>query len=98
MRTHCTLLDLDLLSTLLMSKKYTYKFNPRNVDQLLKTIVKRIPCPNVIPGEKLRALIFDSLYDPYRGIITYVRVFDGSIRPNEKIFMIKKICSFVISL
>ena len=58
-----------------------------NVDQLLKAIVKRIPSPKVIPGEKLRALIFDSLYDPYRGIITYVRVFDGVIRPNEKIFM-----------
>ena len=59
----------------------------KNLTNANPTIGPIIILRQSIPGEKLRALIFDSLYDPYRGIITYVRVFDGVIRPNEKIFM-----------
>ncbi|MCP4726064.1 MAG: elongation factor 4 [bacterium] len=55
------------------------------VEDLLKAIVERIPAPAVRNSEPLRALIFDSMFDPYRGAIAYIRVFDGEITEKDKI-------------
>jgi GTP-binding protein LepA len=55
------------------------------VDELFEAIVTRIPAPKVSADEPLRALIFDSHYDPYRGVIVHLRVFDGSIRPGQRV-------------
>ncbi|MDZ7797131.1 MAG: translation elongation factor 4 [Candidatus Marinimicrobia bacterium] len=55
------------------------------VDKLLEAIIKRIPPPEVRPGEPARGLIFDSVFDSYRGAIPYVRIMDGEIRPGEKL-------------
>jgi GTP-binding protein LepA len=53
--------------------------------EILETIVKRIP-PPVIEAEKpLRALVFDSTFDPYRGIIVYIRIFDGELNAGDKL-------------
>jgi len=55
------------------------------VDAILGAIVERIPAPAGDPTGKLRALVFDSVYDDYRGVIVYVRVADGSLRPGTAI-------------
>jgi GTP-binding protein LepA len=55
------------------------------VAQLLDAVVARIPPPEVRPNQPLRALIFDSHYDQYRGIVSAIRVFDGTLRPNAKV-------------
>ena len=59
----------------------------QNVDQVLAAIVERIPAPKGQPDDPTRALIFDSYYDDYRGVILYVRVVDGQIKKGEAIHM-----------
>ena len=59
----------------------------QNVDQVLAAIVERIPAPKGQPHDPTRALIFDSYYDDYRGVILYVRVVDGQIKKGEAIHM-----------
>ena len=56
-----------------------------NVPDLLEAVVQRIPAPRGNPDAPLRALIFDSYYDRYRGAIPSIRVVDGAIRPGLKI-------------
>jgi GTP-binding protein LepA len=55
------------------------------VDNILAAIIDRIPAPEGNPDAPLKALIFDSVYNSYRGIETYFRVIDGSIRKNQQI-------------
>ncbi|NPC98375.1 translation elongation factor 4 [Nocardioides sp. zg-DK7169] len=57
------------------------------VEELLNEIVKQTPAPVGDPDAPARALIFDSVYDTYRGVITYVRVFDGKLNHRDKIKM-----------
>ncbi len=55
------------------------------VDNILKAIIDKIPAPSGNPDAPLKALIFDSVYNSYRGIETYFRVIDGSIKKNQQI-------------
>ena len=59
----------------------------QNVYQVLAAIVERIPAPTGQPDDPTRALIFDSYYDDYRGVILYVRVVDGQIKKGDAIHM-----------
>jgi len=58
-----------------------------NVEILLQAIIKKFSPPKGREDKPLRALIFDSKYDPFKGIICYVRVFDGEIKNGEKIYL-----------
>ena len=55
------------------------------VDEVLEAIVNRIPAPKGDENEPLQALIFDSVFNPFRGVIAYFRVFNGSIRKGEHV-------------
>ncbi len=57
------------------------------VEELLDRIVEQIPAPVGDPDAPARAMIFDSVYDAYRGVVTYVRMVDGSLQPRERIQM-----------
>ena len=59
-----------------------------NVDQVLDRIVERVPAPGGDPDGTLRALIFDAVYDEYRGVIVYLRVVDGSINKRDRVRML----------
>ena len=57
------------------------------VEPLLNEIVRQVPAPVGDPEAPARAMIFDSVYDTYRGVVTYVRVIDGNLNPRERILM-----------
>jgi GTP-binding protein LepA len=57
------------------------------VEPLLDQIVRDLPAPQGDPNAPARAMIFDSVYDTYRGVVTYVRVVDGNLNPRERIVM-----------
>lgn len=70
--------------------------NGENVEQVLEEIVKLVPPPENRDNEPLRALIFDSVYDSYRGVIVYVRVMDGKIRPGDTMQMMATGAKFTV--
>lgn len=58
-----------------------------NIDEVLEQIISKIPAPNGDPDAPLQALIFDSIYDTYKGVIIFCRIFDGTIRKGQQILM-----------
>jgi GTP-binding protein LepA len=59
----------------------------KGINELLDRIVERLPAPPAQRMNQLRALVFDCKYDDYRGVVVYIRVFDGKIRAGDKIRM-----------
>jgi GTP-binding protein LepA len=58
-----------------------------HVDQVLEAVVQRVPPPKDEPDRPLRALIFDSHYDSYKGVIAYARIFEGSVQVTDTLHM-----------
>ena len=67
-----------------------------NIDAVLEDIVRNLPAPKGDPNAPLKALIFDSYYDAYRGVIVYMRLKDGTIRPGMEIKMMATGATFKV--
>ncbi|MDZ4744648.1 MAG: translation elongation factor 4 [bacterium] len=59
------------------------------IDEILEAVVARVPPPSGDPNAPLRALIYDSIFDPYQGVIVNVRVFDGTIKEKDKVLFMQ---------
>lgn len=58
----------------------------QGIEALLAAVIDRVPPPRAGEANSLRALIFDSVYDEYRGVVAYVRIFDGDITPHQQLY------------
>ena len=70
--------------------------NGLNIEDVLEKIVTDIPAPKGDPDAPLKALIFDSHYDPYLGVVVYIRIFDGTIKAGDKIRLMAKGTEFEV--
>ncbi|RFB17575.1 elongation factor 4 [Bacillus sp. HNG] len=57
------------------------------IEDILEQVVEKVPAPQGDPEAPLQALIFDSVYDPYRGVVAYIRIVEGTVKPGDKIKM-----------
>jgi len=80
-----TVLGLDAEQVLMVSAK-----QGTGIDELLRATIERVPAPSGTPDAPLRALVFDSKYDSYRGVITYVRVEDGTVTQGSRIQLMRE--------
>ncbi|MEC9489603.1 MAG: translation elongation factor 4 [Halanaerobiales bacterium] len=67
-----------------------------NIDQILEAIIKRVPAPHNGINQPLKALIFDTVYDSYQGVIAYVRVMEGSVKKGDKILLMSNQKSYEV--
>ena len=67
-----------------------------NVEEVLRQIVKLVPCPEGDDDAPLKALVFDSIYDNYKGVIVYVRIMDGTIKPGDTMKMMATGAQFTV--
>lgn len=84
-------LGLDSKSAILISAK-----EGTGIEDLFEAIVKKLPPPSGDKNEPLKALIFDSQYDPFRGTIVYFRVFEGTVRPGDVILFMSNNAKYKI--
>ncbi|RXI99581.1 elongation factor 4 [Anaerobacillus alkaliphilus] len=76
------IIGLDTSDAVLASAK-----NGIGIEEILEQVVHKVPAPSGDPDAPLQALIFDSLYDPYRGVVVYIRIVEGTVKPGQKIRM-----------
>lgn len=67
------------------------------IEDILEQVVKSVPAPTGDPDAPLKALIFDSLYDAYRGVVAYIRVVEGSVKVGDKIKMMATGAEFEVN-
>ena len=56
-----------------------------NVEKILERVIERVPCPKTADTDELKALIFDSIYDTYKGVVAYIRLRSGSVKRGDKV-------------
>ena len=84
-------LGLEIDDTILTSAK-----DGTGIEEVLDTIIKKIPFPEDSSNQPLRALIFDSFYDSYQGVVAYVRIVDGVVEAGQKIRMMANNKEYVV--
>ncbi len=80
----------ELLLSRGIGEKNVYKISAKEgigTEELLAAIIERVPSPKGDDSKPLRALVFDSVYDSYKGVLAYVRVVDGGIKRSEQILL-----------
>ncbi|MFH1551850.1 MAG: translation elongation factor 4, partial [bacterium] len=80
----------EISQLLKIDKKDVFKISAKQgigIDKIMDAVIEKIPAPSGKQEASLRALIFDSIYDIYKGIIAYVRIVDGSVKAGDKISM-----------
>ena len=70
--------------------------NGINIDQVLEAIVEKIPAPDGDPDAPLKALIFDSVYDSYKGVIVFIRLRDGRLKAGSQVYMMATKASYQV--
>lgn len=85
-------IGLDAADAPLISAK-----NGINVEEVLKSVVSKVPCPEANEDAPLRALIFDSYYDSYKGVIVYIRIKEGKVKVGDTIRMMYTKKEFVVT-
>jgi GTP-binding protein LepA len=71
--------------------------NGINIEEVLEQIVKHVPAPKGSEDEPLRALIFDSFYDSYKGVIVHIRIKEGAVRPGDTIRLMSTGKEFIVT-
>ncbi|GAE88777.1 translation elongation factor LepA [Acetivibrio straminisolvens JCM 21531] len=71
--------------------------NGINIEEVLESVVKNVPHPEGDENDSLRALIFDSYYDSYKGVIVYIRVKEGSLKLGDKVRMMYTNKEFMVT-
>jgi GTP-binding protein LepA len=82
----------ELTNLLGISKKDVFAISAKegtNVKELLEIVIKKVPPPERNFEKPLRALIFDSKYDSFKGVIAFVRIVEGKIKPGDKVYLIQ---------
>jgi GTP-binding protein LepA len=67
------------------------------IEEILEQVVEKVPAPQGDPNAPLKALIFDSIYDAYRGVVAYIRVVDGTVKVGDKVRMMATGKEFEVS-
>jgi GTP-binding protein LepA len=83
---------IDMANLLSIDKDKIFAISAKigtGTDILLKEVIDRVPVPKGNIDKPLKALVFDSDYDPYKGVITYLRIFDGKIKTNDTVYLIQ---------
>lgn len=69
-----------------------------NIDQVLDAIIKKVPSPNnANDNDPLKALIFDSYYDPHKGVVCFIRIFDGKLKVGDEILFMANNVKYVVT-
>lgn len=58
------------------------------VEKVLERVIEKVPAPRIAPTDELKALVFDSVYDSYKGVVAYVRVKSGSVKRGDKVYFL----------
>ncbi|WVH36463.1 translation elongation factor 4 [Mycoplasmoides gallisepticum] len=69
-----------------------------NIDQVLDAIIKKVPSPkNANDNDPLKALIFDSYYDPHKGVVCFIRIFDGKLKVGDEILFMANNVKYIVT-